>query len=415
MVHRPALRWLCWLACLACPAIAAAQAIQFGQTTPLALPPSAGAYVAPSAATPGAFNPYAGSPGIGASPGLGTPNFGTPSTGLGATSPYTYTPPAATTPGSFFPNSGTPANSMGPYSTPPIGGYPNSVYPSQQPAVLFPNGFYGSGSAVDPIVEPLRIFQSPRFSETWLYGGDDPRDVQIHDMEAAVTGVLPNFLGSTQPLRVSPTFRLHLWDGPSFMPADLPPSAYSAFVDFQWATDPARIVGAEFDLRLGVFTDFNTFNSDSFRVIGDAYGVVRLTDNLTFKLGVWYLNRNDIKLLPSGGLVWQPNPQLRYDILFPNPRVTQYWTTIGNHDLWWYVSGEYGGDAWTIERTDGSSDRIDINDLRVKFGVDFLNQRGWNGYFEVGYVFNREVVYVVDPSDSFEPPDTFLMGAGIRF
>lgn len=419
-------RWLCWLALLACPALACAQTIQFGQTTPLpgslstpgAVTP--GAVTSPPATTtqPGVFDPYA--------PRLGTPQFGTtapatpttswPSTNLGSTYPSATYPgsvgaPPASTPGSWWPNAGTPTYTTPPPTTP----YPGYTTP-QTPGVLFPNGVYGSGSSIDPYIEPFRIFQHPRFSDTWLYGGSgDPRDVSVHDFEFAVTGALPNFFATTQPLYITPTFMLHLWDGPSHMPADLPANAYSAFVDFFWASDPNRPLGVELGVAVGAFTDFNTFDTHSIRVIGEGFGVVRLTPTLTAKLGVWYLNRNDLKLLPAGGLVWQPNAQTKFDILFPNPKYSQYWTTLGTTELWWYAAGEYGGGAWTIQRTDGTSDRVDLNDIRVKFGVDWINQRSWRGYFEIGYAFNRDVVYVVNPGDSFRAADALLIGAGFSF
>lgn len=417
MIERRLLRCLCWLACLACPTVAAAQGVQFtplpnNLSTPAAAPPS----LAPG--QPGIFDPYAprlGTPTFGATPAPAVPANTWPSTNLAppptATYPGAAGPPASAA-GSWWPNAGAPAYSAPPAATP----YPGYSAPAQSPSVLFPNGVYGPGSAVDPYVEPFRIFQHPRFSDTWLYGGDgDPRDVSTHDLEFAVTGALPNFAATTQPLYITPTFLLHLWDGPSHMSADLPPNAYSAFLDFFWASDPNRWLGAELGVAVGAFTDFDTFNTHSIRVIGEGFGVLRLTPNLTAKLGVWYLNRNDLKLLPAGGLVWQPNPQTKFDILFPNPKYSQYWTTIGTTEVWWYAAGEYGGGAWTIQRDDGTSDRVDLNDIRVKFGVDWINQRNWRGYFEIGYAFNRDVVYVVNPGDSFRAADALLIGAGFSF
>ncbi len=434
------LRWLCWLACVASGGLAAAQSIPVQFTplpsgsfspTPNAAPGAAGAI--PS----GTFDPYAaprlGTPSFGAAstpptlnswPSGGVSNgFGAPTTAYpgttypGAAVPGSATPwsnPAPSTPSSWWPNFGTTTPNVTP-TVPATPTYPGYTYPQQSPSVVFPNGIYGPGSTLDPYIEPFRIFQHPRFSDTWLYGGDNPKDVGIHDLEFAVTGALPNFFATTQPLYITPTFMLHLWDGPAAIPADLPPNAYSAFLDFFWASDPNRPIGAELGVAVGAFTDFDTFNTHSIRVIGEGFGVVRLTETLTFKLGVWYLNRNDIKLLPAGGLVWQPNAQTKVDILFPNPKYSQYLTTIGTSDVWAYASGEYGGGAWTIQRTDGTSDRVDINDIRVKFGVDWINQRNWRGYFEVGYVFNRDVVYVVTPADSFRARDTFLLGGGFSF
>jgi len=428
MARRCLLSMLCWLALLASPWNAAAQSVQFGQTTPLPsttiAPPGAAIAqpsLAPSSTLSTPFDPYAGS--TINTPRFGTPAFGSPpaasatpwpgpSLGTAPSAATPWTAPAVSTPSSLFPN----AAATSPYLAPPATAYPTSpAYPQASPGVLFPNGIYGPGSTLDPYVEPFRILQHPRFSDTWLYGGDEPRDLQIHDLEFAITGALPQFLASTQPLYITPTFMLHLWDGPHSMSADLPPEAYSAFVDFFWASDPNRPLGAEVGVAVGAFTDFETFNQHSIRVIGEGFGVLRLTPALTFKFGVWYLNRNDLKLLPAGGLVWQPNPQMKFDILFPNPKFTQYWTTLGTSDIWWYVAGEYGGGAWTIERADGSSDDVDINDIRIKFGIDWINQRNWRGYFEVGYVFDREVVYVVHPEDSFAPRDTFLLGAGFSF
>jgi hypothetical protein len=345
-------------------------------------------------------------------PNFNTPNFNAPNFGNPTfnPSPYSSTPPA------IFTNPPNP-NVYGP---PPVGTYsgpyPNQFGPSGS-NTLFPNGLWGPNAANGqyPIVDRFRFLQHPRLSETYLYGADKTNDVQIHDIELAVTGALPNFLISTQPLYVTPTYVHHLWDGPQGIAADLPANAYSAFLDTFWASDPDRPLGVEVGVAVGAFTDFDTFTTKSLRVMGEGFGVARLTPQLTFKFGAWYLNRNDLKLLPAGGLVWQPNPQTKFDLLFPNPKLSKYLTSYGNGDVWWYVSGEYGGGAWTIKRADGSGDRVDINDIRVKLGIDWINQRNFRGFAEIGYVFDRQVVYVVHPADSFKPRDTFLIGAGFSF
>jgi hypothetical protein len=199
------------------------------------------------------------------------------------------------------------------------------------------------------------------------------------------------------------------------MPADLPSSAYSAYLDFQWASDSNLAVGAELGFRVGVYSDFDTLTSDSLRIQGLALGTARLTPTLQLKVGVMYLDRNDIKILPAGGLLWTPTPQARFDIFFPQPKLAIYLNTIGQCEVWGYIAGEYGGGAWTIERTAGFTDRIDINDIRASVGLEFSGPRGLNGFVEVGYVFEREVVYVVTPSDTFSPDDTYMLRAGIAF
>ncbi len=313
------------------------------------------------------------------------------------TSPYAATSPLAPPPASPY---------FGPGLAPPPSG-------TGQPAVLFPDGMF-----TDPqwdLSQSMRFIQDLRLRETYVAGGKDDTDLGINDIEAAVTFTLPNFLTTGQPLFISPAFALHLWDGPANIDADLPPEAYSAYLDFQWASDPMLQLGAELGFRVGVYTDFDTLNSDSLRLQGLALGTARLTPAWMLKLGVIYLDRNDIKILPAGGLLWTPTPQVRFDFFFPQPKLSAYLTTVGRFEVWWYVAGEYGGGAWTIERADGTSDRIDINDIRISGGFEWTGPRGLTGFVEAGFVFKREVVYVVDPGDTFNPDDSWMVRAGIAF
>jgi len=81
----------------------------------------------------------------------------------------------------------------------------------------------------------------------------------------------------------------------------------------------------------------------------------------------------------------------------------------------WYVAGEYGGGAWTIQRADGTDDRVDINDIRASAGIEMTGPRGVTAFVEGGFVFKRQVIYVVTPADSFHPRDTYMIRAGISF
>lgn len=335
-------------------------------------------------------------------------------------SPYTvppgggFSPPASPfatpAPGTYNPPLGSSPYSSSPYIGP-------GPYPGQTPSSVYPNGLWGSDPNIRPydFNQTFRLLEDVRLTHTYLGSGSDPTDVNINDSVAAVTFAFPNFLFTSQPLFFSPTFGIHLWDGPHSLPADLPPSAYSAFFDSQYSTDPNLQFGGEFGYRMGVYTDFDTFNKHSLRIQGLGLGRVRLTPTVTLKLGAMYINRNDIKILPAGGILWQPSPQARFDFFFPQPKLASYLTTVNNREVWWYVAGEYGGGAWTIERADTTSDRIDINDIRVSLGLEWLGDTGFSGFGEVGYVFNRQVVYVADPSETFDPGNTFMVRLGISF
>ncbi len=298
------------------------------------------------------------------------------------------------------------------------------------PSAQYPKGFgpvTGSGWGLpDGLVfqEPLRRVQGPRLRHAWLIGNDG-RELDINETDVSVAVAFPNFFGTTQPLYVLPSFSLQLWDGPKGAPqpttADLPGQTYSAFIDAGWESDRIQMIGMELGARVGVFSDFDTMNSDSLRVQGKGLVRYRITPALSLRVGVLYVDRLRVKLLPAGGLLWEPNSQTRFDIYFPNPKASHYWMTLGNSDVWWYCSGEYGGGSWTIERAvDGLSDRIDYNDIRLALGLEWgaseLIREGRRfGFAEVAWVLDREVIYNRRSADNFRATDTVMIRAGFGY
>jgi hypothetical protein len=326
------------------------------------------------------------------------------------------------------------------YSAPPPGSQP--YYPpaqpytgfgTQAPPALYPQGIYGTPTTgVSPTLEgTLKLFQNVRLSHAWLEG-DQGWELDINDTYLTSTLAFPNFLWSGQPWFVSPGFGMHLWSGPSAVPGapSLPSKAYSAFLDMGWRSDPNVAFGVEAAGRLGIYSDFEGVIDASFRPSGNALMRYNITPTLALKAGVEYINRADIKLLPAGGFVWTPSPQTRWDIYFPQPKFSSYLTTLGNRETWWYVGGEYGGGVWTPEvQFDTDDDGVlettertlmDINDMRVYIGLQFgppgstaVGQRG--AFIEAGYVFEREVIFVTRPAESFTLGETYMLRGGIAF
>lgn len=404
-------------------------AYQGSVTTQPYVPPSTGLAPVPQPNTgfggatlqPPAFDPYASSDPASSAPSL---LGGSPPAGYYSGGTVPSVPPAA-------------------YGAPqgyPYGTYPTTPYPSTPPA-LFPNGtqqLWGPNvaSSAPPWGPPLRLFYGPRVRHTWLYDGDGPEDFQWHASDISFAIAFPNFLWSSQPLYILPSFSLNLWDGPQFHPgtpampgpppvpgtppSDLPARSYNAFVDAGWQSDPNRIVGVDLGVRVGVWTDFNTLTSDSIRIQGKGLLKYRVTPAVTLKGGVIYVDRLKVKLIPAGGILWEPNPQMRFDVYFPEPKLSMYWTTLGNYELWGYLAGEYGGGSWTIERVSGATDQIDLNDIRVIAGIewarpDMIRQGRRIGFVEAGYVFERELLYRSTPSANLNFGDTLMVRAGIGY
>lgn len=390
------------------------------------LPPTSG-QLAPTANSWNMGNWFGAPSGYGQPMSAGTPYGSVP------TLPNSY-------PSSVYPNATPPALFPNGYNAGPpsaYGAYPGSFPNSGGQGSLLPssffdsnnwrlgNGWYNGSNMNGPLTNgqiPLtsRFFVAPRVRHTWISGDDHANTLGINDSDISLLFQIPRFLGSTQPLYIVPSFSSHLWDGPKGPVADLPGAAYSAFLDFGWETDPLRTFGTELGVRVGIFSDYNTFNGDSLRILGKALGRVRLTPTSTARLGVFWTDRNRIKLIPAGGILWVPNADTRFDIFFPEPKLSHYLATFGKSDMWWYASGYFGGGAWTITRKNGEEDNIDIQDMRVVLGLEWgrnelLRQGHRFAFFEGGYVFNRKVIYRIRPQDSLDIDDSFMLRAGLIY
>ena len=378
-------------------------------------------------ATYGAPAPY-GAPGGYYNPGSTiVPNGMVPVAGSSGWYPSGATATSAPPPG-YYPAAG--------YPTYPTGGYPGGTYPGSwaadpwgtsgwgvQPTTT---SSWGTWNGTGPLIANPTAYTSsrcclgPRFRYTWISGDDDPESLQQHDGDVSLVLHVPQFLGCTQPLYIVPSFSIHLLDGPTKPTADLPGQLYSAFVDLGWESDPNLTMGFDLGLRTGVFSDFDTLVSDSYRIMGKAFGRLRLTPNCTARAGIYYIDRNRYVLIPAGGILWTPNPNSRIDVFFPEPKIEQYLSTWGTNDVWWYATGYYGGGAWTVTRASGEEDRIDINDWRVAVGIEWGRndqiRRGQRvGFIEGGYVFNRELLFKTRTEDNTDLEDAFVVRIGFGY
>lgn len=333
----------------------------------------------PTVAPPPAFDPYAS----------GSPQGPPP-----ASVPYTYTP------------------------TPP----PPTDF-SQQPAPLYPEGLpYGwePGVPAYPGEESYwqktqRFLQELSAEYTFLYGDPPkPRNLEINRLELTSTFAVPMFYNVETPLLVTPGFAFNWLGGPP-NPYDLPPRVYDAYLDFAWYPRVSPWLGAELGFRTGVWSDFDHVDSDAVRFLGRGLATVSLTPTLDILFGAVYLDRAKVKILPAGGVYWRPTPEWDAYIVFPNPKVRKSWFSWGNAHVFWYAAGEYGGGSWSVERLAGP-DRIDINDIRAIGGIEWETITKIRGYIEVGYVFDREVVFTEQaPIGDYGLHDTVMVRGGIDF
>jgi hypothetical protein len=312
--------------------------------------------------------------------------------------------------------------------------------PGNTPGTLLPQDPYLQCGPGLSMATMQKFLQHIDLNYDW-FAGHGANELGINDLSLSGTFAFPLFFNAQTPLLVTPGFAVHYWEGPVSVlppaiqpaPADMPPQTFDAYLDLAWNPKTADgAFGGELSLRIGVYSDYYSVTSDSLRITGKGLAVIRLSEHMTLKAGVWYLDRVKVKLLPAGGLVWTPNPNVYFDILFPNPKAAMRLTNWGNTEWWLYARGEYGGGVWTIRRDpdpgyyDGnpanprnypsmSHDLVDYDDIRIALGLDFKTIRHLNGYFEVGLSCDRQLNYESGLPSSYYPNTTVFIGAGLSY
>jgi hypothetical protein len=169
---------------------------------------------------------------------------------------------------------------------------------------------------------------------------------------------------------------------------DMPARTYDFSIAYQ-ARDRLGPFGYDVAGSVLAASDFEGSARPGILFPSHAVGFLRIEPELDLVLGVDYLDRGDVKILPVGGAIWTPRPELRFEIVFPRPRavfqVTDRYAC--------YLSGELGGGTWAIERPVIGSDLATYHDLRLCIGLEYQEDDKRRSAFEIGYLFDRRIEY----------------------
>jgi hypothetical protein len=239
-----------------------------------------------------------------------------------------------------------------------------------------------------------------RSATTWLPGHDDRfgwfsyesfGNSQINSWPSIVSG-----------------FGVHFLDGP--VQTDMPPRLF----DFSIGVADRRLIrpniGYDIVFRVGAFSDFEGSAEDGVRYPSHAVTFFRFNRSVELVLGIDYLDRDDISLLPVAGLIWRPANWLRVEAVFPRPRVA---ARIMDTKQWMYWGGELGGGTWAVERVGLVDDNATYRDLRLLLGWETMGE-SLSSSLEIGYVFDRELSYRSAMGD-YSPPDGFVVRTTARY
>lgn len=299
-----------------------------------------------------------------------------------------------------------------PETGPPLGSA--VTLPDEMP-ILLPEVY-------DPLSAPRRklnefkdgFFQKASFTATWLDQGD-LGDVGITELDTFFTVVLPAPT-KKMPLFISPGFAVNLLDGPAGPSAPgLSPCWYEVTTEFRWLAMLGTRWGFEFAVIPGIYADdLNRWDQEAFRLKSRATALYKYSATKSVVLGVSYLDRNDINLLPIIGVICKPNDDWRYELVFPQPKVARRFACGPDWDDWCYVAAEFGGDEYSYESVPGMRHRLTYRDLRIQLGLERKQKGGGGRRIEIGYIFDRRFEFD-DGIPDYLPDNTVTVRAGFTF
>lgn len=86
---------------------------------------------------------------------------------------------------------------------------------------------------------------------------------------------------------------------------------------------------------------------------------------LTWIFGAIALGRNDIPVVPAVGVIWQPNPGLRFELTLPKPKIAFLLVDNGPRQQWAYLGAGLNGGTWAYQRAGGIDDQVTYGEQRI--------------------------------------------------
>lgn len=212
---------------------------------------------------------------------------------------------------------------------------------------------------------------------------------------------------------------IHFVDGPGHPGSDLPPRLFDIFWNARFVAETDSGFGIDANFKPGLFTDFEDSVREGWRFPGRVLAYADLWSNSgTGRIvgGIEYLDLEQTEILPAGGIIFEPNPDVHIDLYFPRPQLRLRIDQKEENDQWLYFRGEYHSSAWAIERTTGNADLVSLTEYRATVGLETIphDREESSSFLEVSLLFNRDLEYR-SGLGNFQPEDTVMIRLGSRY
>lgn len=259
------------------------------------------------------------------------------------------------------------------------------------------------------------FFQELFLDATWL--ADGRGDAALGDTQLEIRARFAMPLPSRRhPLLITPGFAVHFLDGP--VSPDLPARVYDTYVQFRWLHWLSERWSIDLSVTPGVFSDFQQGTDEALRITGHFGTMWTLTPALKILLGVAYLDREDLRIMPFAGLIWEPRDDVKFELVVPRPKISKrvYWSGACTDEVqdWVYLAGELGGGSWAVRRADDTNDVVTYRDLRLILGLERKAMDALDYRLELAYIFARKTEFESDTPKT-KPADTVMLRVGVTY
>lgn len=169
------------------------------------------------------------------------------------------------------------------------------------------------------------------------------------------------------------------------------------------------------EVGAGLYSDFEIDeNLDALRLTSLGIFSYEWHPNLQLVLGVAWLNLETQEFYPVGGVIWQPDNHLQFEILFPEFKLAGFVKEVREGEIWSYIGGGFYGRTWRVQRSTGLEDDATYSNWRVYLGWEKRHVSGMTYFGEIGYVFDRRLRFKSDVGD-FDADEVFFGRVGLTY
>lgn len=203
---------------------------------------------------------------------------------------------------------------------------------------------------------------------------------------------------------------------------DLPERLHDFSLGLAWMRRINDKWMARFMLSAAFASDMNNTGSDAWQIRGGGFALYRPNERWSWAFGAMATGRNDIPVIPAVGVIWEPVPQWRVNLMMPSPRISYLVAESNTRQHWGYVGGGLSGGNWAYDRTDGAGEQLSYREFRLVLGWESMPPRppgtfrstGTRFHSEIGYVFGRQFEFDYRDDDT-DLSDALLLRTGISF